>query len=156
MGWRALASFEQVPEPVDLAILGVGNGALENDAAQPRAGWCTSAVICARATPPRASRERPCPSACKAIAHEYGMAVCGGNGMGFINLERRVARHRVQPGSGPAAGAGDVPHAVRIVLFRTAPQQPRHPLQPRGLRWGRTRHDHGRILEYALSSRARV
>ena len=29
MGWRALPSIEDVPEPVDLAILGVGNGSLE-------------------------------------------------------------------------------------------------------------------------------
>jgi acyl-CoA synthetase (NDP forming) len=83
-GRRCYASFADLPEPVDLAVLGVANARLEaalTEAIQHRA---RAAVIFASGyleddrTPPLTQR-------IAAMARAAGMPICGGNGMGFYN-----------------------------------------------------------------------
>ena len=83
-GRRCYASFADLPEPVDLAVLGVANARLEaslKEAIQHRA---RAAVIFASGylendgTPPLTER-------IAALARAAGMPICGGNGMGFYN-----------------------------------------------------------------------
>jgi acetate---CoA ligase (ADP-forming) len=87
--WPSLA---QVPGPVDLAVLGVPNAVLEEQLRAAAAAAIPAAVIFASCldpappppgTPPLAERLR-------AVALEAGMAICGGNGMGFFNLDHNL------------------------------------------------------------------
>lgn len=89
-GLACVASIEQVPQPFDLAILGVGNGALEATLRGAGKSGARAAVICASGHADQDEQGAPLPERIQAIAHEYGLAVCGGNGMGFINLERHL------------------------------------------------------------------
>ncbi len=89
-GLSCVAAIEDVPEPVDLAILGVGNTALEKVLRSAGACGARSAVICASGHEPEGAPGPPLPERLQAIAREFGMAVCGGNGMGFINVERKL------------------------------------------------------------------
>jgi acetate---CoA ligase (ADP-forming) len=89
-GLPCVAAIEDVPEPVDLAILGVGNSSLEKILRSAGASGARSAVICASGHAPEGADGPPLPERLQAIAREFGMAVCGGNGMGFINVERKL------------------------------------------------------------------
>jgi acyl-CoA synthetase (NDP forming) len=89
-GLTCVAAIEHVPEPVDLAILGVGNASLEKILRGAAASGARSAVICASGHGPDEGEGPSLPERLQAIAREFGMAVCGGNGMGFINFERRL------------------------------------------------------------------
>ena len=89
-GLTCVAAIEDVPEPVDLAILGVGNASLEKILRSAGASGARSAVICASGHGPDEGEGPSLPERLQAIAREFGMAVCGGNGMGFINFERRL------------------------------------------------------------------
>jgi acyl-CoA synthetase (NDP forming) len=89
-GLPCASSLRDLPEPVDLAILGVGNGILAETLRTAGEAGARSAVICASAHASEAEEGTPLPERVRAIAAEFGMAVCGGNGMGFINLERRL------------------------------------------------------------------
>jgi acyl-CoA synthetase (NDP forming) len=89
-GRPCLPSLADLPEPVDLAVLAVPNAALEAQLAAAAAAGIPAAVIFASCgddrppppgTPPLADR-------LAAIAGDAGMAVCGGNGMGYFNLEQ--------------------------------------------------------------------
>ena len=89
-GLTCVAAIEDVPEPVDLAILGVGNASLERILRGAGASGARSAVICASGHGPDEGEGPSLPERLQAIAREFGMPVCGGNGMGFINFERRL------------------------------------------------------------------
>jgi len=83
-GRRCYAGFADLPEPVDLAVLGVANARLEaalKEAIQYRAGAAVIFASCYLendSTPPLTQR-------ISAMARAAGMPVCGGNGMGFYN-----------------------------------------------------------------------
>jgi acetate---CoA ligase (ADP-forming) len=78
-------SLADLPGPVDLAVLGVPNAALEAQLRAAAAAGIPAAVIFASCLDPPDLAER-----LAAIAREAGMAVCGGNGMGFFNLEQSL------------------------------------------------------------------
>jgi acyl-CoA synthetase (NDP forming) len=90
-GYRCFKSIREVPEPVDLAILGVANHRVEQalgDAAEAGAKSATTFSSLYEddpepGTPPLTER-------LAAIAERHGMAFCGGNGMGFLNLEAKL------------------------------------------------------------------
>jgi acyl-CoA synthetase (NDP forming) len=91
-GLPCLPSLADLPGPVDLAVLAVPNAALETQLQAAAAQGIPAAVIFASCldpgpvpagTPPLADR-------LAAIATATGMAVCGGNGMGFFNLENSL------------------------------------------------------------------
>ena len=85
----AFASMEEIPEPVDLAVLALANDRLETAMADVVASGARSATIFAschgRAGDGSRLRDR-----LAAIASEAGIPVCGGNGMGFVNVERSL------------------------------------------------------------------
>ncbi|MFI5285073.1 MAG: acetate--CoA ligase family protein [Candidatus Dormibacteria bacterium] len=89
-GVACAASIGELPEPVDLAILGVGDAILEETLRTAGEAGARSAVICASGHAIEGAPGLPLPERLQAIAREYGMAVCGGNGMGFINMEHRL------------------------------------------------------------------
>lgn len=79
-------SFSDLPEPVDLAVLGVANARLEAQLAEAIASGARAATIFAScylpddATPPLLERLRH-------MAAEAAIPICGGNGMGFYNFD---------------------------------------------------------------------
>ena len=91
-GHPCYASMIEVPERVDLAILGVANARIERAMTDAAAAGARSAVMFSslfEQEPPAAGLP-PLSERLAAIAREHGMALCGGNGMGFLNLERSL------------------------------------------------------------------
>ena len=88
-GHRCYPSIGEVPEPVDLAILGVANARVEQALADAAAAGAGSAVTFSSLYEEPGEgpdlRDR-----LRAIADAHGMAMCGGNGMGFMHLESRL------------------------------------------------------------------
>ncbi len=89
---RCYPSIADVPEPVDLAILGVSNQRVEQALRDAIAAGARSAMTFSslyEAEPPEPGlpllAERVA-----AIARDAGIAMCGGNGMGFLNLEANL------------------------------------------------------------------
>jgi acyl-CoA synthetase (NDP forming) len=88
-GYECYPSILDVPEPVDLAILGVSNARIEQALGDAAAAGVRSVVTFSSLYEDPSDgpdlRER-----LRAIALEHGMALCGGNGMGFLSLESGV------------------------------------------------------------------
>lgn len=94
-GHRCYPSIADVPEPVDLAILGVSNARVEQ--AMIDAGAAGAASAATFSSLYEAPESRPGgPEAPElrerlaAVAAAHGMAMCGGNGMGFLNEEHHL------------------------------------------------------------------
>jgi acyl-CoA synthetase (NDP forming) len=86
-GRRCYPSLADVPGPVDLAILGVANARVEQatrDAADAGVGGVVTFSSLFEEKPPEPGMP-PLADRVAAIARDRGMALCGGNGMGFIN-----------------------------------------------------------------------
>ena len=85
-------SLAELPGPVDLAVLAVPNAALEAQLRAAAEAAIPAAVIFASCVEAEPDPDRAVPLAERlaAIAREAGMAVCGGNGMGFFNLEQSL------------------------------------------------------------------
>ena len=84
-GYRCYPSIAEVPESVDLAILGVANARIEQALADAASSGARSAVTFS------SLHEEPTDgpdlrARLRAIAVEHGMPMCGGNGMGFVNV----------------------------------------------------------------------
>jgi len=89
LGLRCFRSLDEIGEPVDLVILAVSNALLEEQLRLAASVGAGSTVIFASGyEEPRDGA--PLTERLAAIAREATMAVCGGNGMGFANLERRL------------------------------------------------------------------
>ncbi|MDP9301603.1 MAG: acetate--CoA ligase family protein, partial [Actinomycetota bacterium] len=88
-GYRCYPSLLEIPEPVDLAILGVANARIEAamaDAAELGAG----SVVTFSSLYEEPSDGPSLAERVAAIAAAHGIAVCGGNGMGFVNVPGRL------------------------------------------------------------------
>ncbi|HEY6706924.1 MAG TPA: acetate--CoA ligase family protein [Actinomycetota bacterium] len=91
-------SLADLPGPVDLVVLAVPNAALEAQLEAAAAAGVPAAVIFASCLDPDPSGPPshapvtvpPLAERLAAIAREAGMAVCGGNGMGFFNLDQSL------------------------------------------------------------------
>ena len=88
-GLRCYPSVVDVPDPPDLAMLGVPNAALEESLREAAGAGVRGAVIFA------SGWEEPAdgPSLQErlgAIAREAGLEICGPNCMGFVNVERHL------------------------------------------------------------------
>src|SRR5712691_1530111 len=88
MGLRCVSSITEIPEPVDLAILGVANARLEEQLGAAAEAGARSAVIFASCFEAPTTGKPPLTERLAAIARGAGMALCGGGGMGFVNFER--------------------------------------------------------------------
>ncbi len=88
-GLAAVTSLEQLTAPVDLAVLAVANSHLEQEMEKAAALGVGSVTIFASCHGETASgqtlRER-----LRSIADEASIPICGGNGMGFVNVEDRL------------------------------------------------------------------
>jgi acetate---CoA ligase (ADP-forming) len=105
-GLPCLPSLDDLPGPVDLAVLALPNAALEAQLQAAAARGIPAAVIFAscidhepepsggpRANPDGAvssDGRPPLAERLRAIASDAGMVICGGNGMGFFNLEHSL------------------------------------------------------------------
>lgn len=90
LGLRAFGSLSDIEEPVDLVILAVSNTLLEEQMRLTAEVGAGSAVIFASGYEEPRLDVPPLTERVAAIARDAGMAVCGGNCMGFANLERCV------------------------------------------------------------------
>jgi acetate---CoA ligase (ADP-forming) len=91
-GLRCFPSIGEVPEAVDLAILGVANARVERalrEAADAGAGSAVTFSSLHEEEPPEPGMP-PLAERVAAIARERGMALCGGNGMGFVNARAKL------------------------------------------------------------------
>jgi acyl-CoA synthetase (NDP forming) len=112
LGHRAYPSLAEIGAPVDLAILAVSNALLEEQLSLAAASGAASAVIFASGYDEPADGEPPLTERLAHIAREAGMAVCGGNCMGFANLERRVrALGFYEPKDAPVGGVTFLSHS---------------------------------------------
>jgi acetate---CoA ligase (ADP-forming) len=123
-------TLEEVPFVPELVLLGVGNRLLEEQMeAAARRGVRGVVVFASGFEDPQ--REPPLTERLRRIAHESGMVVCGGNCMGFVDVERGLRalafeeRADLEPGgvawishSGSAFTA--LLHAERGVRFNLA------------------------------------
>jgi acyl-CoA synthetase (NDP forming) len=92
LGHPCFGSLREVPERVDLAILGVANRRIEqamSDAAEAGASSVVTFSSLFEEEPPEAGMP-PLAERVAAIAREHGMALLGGSGMGFVNLGTRL------------------------------------------------------------------
>ncbi len=87
-GHRCYPSIAEVPGPVDLAIVALANAQLEETLRACAEAGVGSAVIYASAYEAPRPGVPPLTERLAAIAREAGMAICGANCMGFVNLER--------------------------------------------------------------------
>jgi len=129
-GIACYPSLEDVPFVPDLVLLGVGNHRLERQMEEAAKCGARGVVVFASGIedPPRAP---PLTERLRRIAGEAGMAVCGANCMGFVDVERGLRalafeeRAELEPGnvawishSGSAFSA--LLHAERGIYFNLA------------------------------------
>jgi acetate---CoA ligase (ADP-forming) len=114
LGHPCFPSMGEVPEPVDLAILGVSNQRIEQAMRDAAAAGAASVVTFSslfEETPP-GDGTATLADRVAAIAGERGMALCGGNGMGFVNTEARLrATGFPTPEEMPAGGVTFLSHS---------------------------------------------
>ncbi len=88
LGHPAVPSLADLDEPPDLVMLGVPNRLLEEQLGAAAAVGARSAAIFASGYEAPEPDRPPLVDRLAAIAREARMAVCGGNCMGFFNLDR--------------------------------------------------------------------
>jgi acyl-CoA synthetase (NDP forming) len=113
-GLRCHPRLADLPEPVDLVLLGVPDSALESQLAAAAARGDRSAVIFGSAYDvpgqPPGLRAR-----LAGIARSAGMALCGGGCMGFVNVARGLrAVGYVEPDPVPAGPVALVTHSGSV------------------------------------------
>jgi acyl-CoA synthetase (NDP forming) len=89
-GLRCYPSVGELPERVDLVLLGVPNAALEDQLRAAAEAGAAAAVIFASAHEAPRPGVPPLTDRLATIARETGIRICGANCMGFLNLERRL------------------------------------------------------------------
>ena len=108
LGRRCYPSIADVPGPVDLAILGVSNPRVEQALRDAGEAGVASAVTFSslfEEEPPEPGMP-PLAERVAAIAGEHGMAMLGGNGMGFVNLEPKLCATTFDGSSRPGTSVG--------------------------------------------------
>jgi acyl-CoA synthetase (NDP forming) len=91
-GQRCYPSLADLPGPVDLAIVGVANARIEQavrDAGEAGAGSVVTFSSLHEEEPPEPGMP-PLHERVAAIARAHGMALCGGNGMGFVHADANL------------------------------------------------------------------
>jgi acetate---CoA ligase (ADP-forming) len=112
LGLPCVGSVAEIPEPVDLVILAVSNALLEEQLRQAADAGVGSAVIFASGFEEPRDGVPPLTERLAAIARDAGMAICGGNCMGFANLERHVrALGFYEPKDAPVGGVTFLSHS---------------------------------------------
>jgi acetate---CoA ligase (ADP-forming) len=88
LGRPCLDSLEDVPGPVDLVLLGVGDAAVEDYLGAAAVRGDRAAVVFGSAWSPPSPDEAPLGARLARTAREAGMALCGAGCMGFVNVAR--------------------------------------------------------------------
>ncbi|MGA8040594.1 MAG: acetate--CoA ligase family protein [Acidimicrobiia bacterium] len=86
-GLASLPTLSSIEEEVDLVVLAIANGRLEEEMLGAAALGARSVVIFASCHG-LAADGTPLRARIREIAEDAGIAICGGNGMGFLNIER--------------------------------------------------------------------
>jgi acyl-CoA synthetase (NDP forming) len=89
-GRVCFSSVAAIGQPIDCAILAVGNERLEAALEDAAGGGARSAVVFGTAHGVAADGQTPLTERLGTIAREAGMALCGANGMGFFNFRDRL------------------------------------------------------------------
>jgi acetate---CoA ligase (ADP-forming) len=103
-GNRCYPAIGEIPERVDLAVISLANSLLEETLSACAGVGVGSAVIYASGFEEPREGIPPLTERLTAIARDAGMAVCGGNCMGFVNVERGLRAtgwyepERLEPG----------------------------------------------------------
>jgi acyl-CoA synthetase (NDP forming) len=112
LGLPCVGSLAEITEPLDLVILAVSNALLEEQLRLAADAGAGSAVIFASGYEEPRDGVPPLTDRLAAIARDAGMAICGGNCMGFANLERRVrALGFYEPKDAPVGGVTFLSHS---------------------------------------------
>lgn len=85
-GRPCVPTLDDIPEPVDLVLLGVPNAVLDEQLTRAASRGDRSAVIYASGYEEPQPDRQPLTARLAALAREAGMALCGGGCMGFVNL----------------------------------------------------------------------
>jgi acyl-CoA synthetase (NDP forming) len=112
LGLPCAGSVAEIGEPLDLVILALSSALLEEQLRQAAESGAGSAVIFASGYEEPRDGVPPLTERLASIARDAGMAVCGGNCMGFANLERRVrALGFYEPKDAPVGGITFLSHS---------------------------------------------
>jgi acyl-CoA synthetase (NDP forming) len=112
LGLPCVGSLAEIAEPVDLVILALSNALLEEQLRLAADAGAGSAVIFASGYEETRDGVPPLTERLATIARDAGMAVCGGNCMGFANLEERVrALGFYEPKDAPVGGVTFLSHS---------------------------------------------
>jgi acyl-CoA synthetase (NDP forming) len=87
-GMTCHPSLEAIGRPVDAVLLGVPNALLEPQMEAAAEAGAAGAIIFASCYEEPRAGVPPLTERLAAIAHTAGMSICGGNCMGFLNVER--------------------------------------------------------------------
>ena len=88
-GLQCYPDIASVGEPIDLAVLAVSNARLETETSKALAAGAKSLAIFASCHG-AAEDGTPLRERITQLASRAGAPICGGNGMGFVNLEERL------------------------------------------------------------------
>jgi acetate---CoA ligase (ADP-forming) len=114
-GQRCLPSLADIDDPVDLVLLGVGDGALEGELALAAKRGDRSAVIFGNVYEPPDPGVEPLRSRLATIAADASMALCGGGCMGFVNVVHGVrAIGYIEPNPVPAGPVAMITHSGSV------------------------------------------
>ena len=112
LGLPCVASVAEIAEPVDLVILAVSNALLEEQLRLAAEAGAGSAVIFASGYEEPRDGRAAAHRAARGDRAMHGMAICGGNCMGFANLERHVrALGFYEPKDAPVGGVTFLSHS---------------------------------------------
>lgn len=90
LGLTCHPDISSVDQPIDLAVLAVGNAHLESETAKALGAGARSLAIFASCHGLAADGVTPLRDRIAALANDAGAQICGGNGMGFVNVENRL------------------------------------------------------------------
>jgi acetate---CoA ligase (ADP-forming) len=88
LGRPCFDSLDDVPGPVDLVLLGIGDAALENYLSAAAARGDRATIVFGSAWSPPSPDEPPLGERLARTARAAGMALCGAGCMGFVNVAR--------------------------------------------------------------------
>ena len=146
LGLRCYPSIAELPEPVDLAILGVSNARVEQALRDAVAAGARSAVTFSSLF----EEEPPADGSGAARAARRDRARGGHRDVrrqrhGVPEPGHRPARHRVRDARRHARRTGDLHLALGVGVRRGGVQRPRHRVQPDRVERSGDRLDHGRL-----------
>jgi len=90
LGLTCHPDISSVSQPIDLAVLAVSNAHLESETEKALVAGAKSVAIFASCHGLAADGVTPLRDRIASMANEAGAHICGGNGMGFVNVENRL------------------------------------------------------------------